>query len=145
MSIKTVFENEDAVLWYHKNEKIIHHQVKRPIMGDQLKNILEKGYEELKKTNAIKWLSDDRLLGPFSRDDQKWCEEVWFPKTRDAGWRFWAIVLPEKVLGQMSLQYFQRKYSEQGITARFFNTPEDAIEWLKRQEISNVFEQLLDS
>ena len=145
MPKNTVFDNDDVVLWYHTASKIVHHKVKRPIMGDRLRNVLDLGYELLKRNGAQKWLSDDRLLGPFSREDQQWCEEVWFPKTRDAGWRYWAIVLPEKVLGKMSLQYFERKYSEQGISARFFQNDKEGLQWLMLQEeLSLPFESTVD-
>jgi hypothetical protein len=107
--------------------------IKQPIMGDKLKEVLELGYRQLVQHGAVKWLSDDRLLGPFSKENQDWCENHWFPKTRDAGWKYWAIVLPETVLGQMSLQYFEKKYSEQGITTKFFSNPDDALGWLTEQ------------
>ena len=99
--------------------------------------------KKMKKHRAVKWLSDDRAIGPFSREDQEWCENVWFPKIRDAGWKYWAIVLPEKALGQMSLHYFIKKYSEQGITAELFDNPEDAYDWLLEQPAQVPVESLL--
>ena len=133
MPKNSIFENDDIVLWVHTDFGIIHHEVKRPIMGDRLKTALDFGYDYLKKNRLDKWLSDDRKLGPFSREDQKWCEDVWFPKTRDAGWQYWGIVLPDSVLGQMSLQYFETKYSDQGIIAEFFNNADAALAWLTEQ------------
>ncbi len=133
MAKTVLFENEFVVLWYHSRTGIIHHKVKQPVMGDGLRTVLDLGYTQLGRNRACKWLSDDRLLGAFSREDQEWCERIWFPKTRAAGWKYWAIVLPESVLGKMSLNYFENRYSEQGITTKFFDIDDLAYAWLIQQ------------
>ena len=133
MTTEIIMDNDAVTLWYHTERRIVHHQVKSYRVGVEFRACLERGLETLREHGATKWLSDDRLIGPFSREDQEWCERVWFPRTRDAGWRYWAIVLPKKVLGQMSLQYFIKKYSSEGITARFFDNPQDALNWLAIQ------------
>ncbi len=48
-----------------------------------------------------------------------------------AGWKYWAIVQPEQVSGQMNMARFARVYGEQGITAEFFSDPDEAMKWLK--------------
>jgi hypothetical protein len=136
MTKQTIMDDEFVTLWFHDHTRIIHHQVKQPILGNRLRPALELGYRHLAQCHATKWLSDDRLLGPFSAEVQDWCENHWFPKTLDAGWKYWAIVLPEKILGQMSLHYFKQKYSEQGIVTKLFSNPDDALEWLIEQPSS---------
>ena len=84
----------------------------------------------MERRGASKWLSDDRANNALPPADEEWAREVWFPRTRAAGWRHWAIVQPLKVLGQMNVRRFAEAYAAQGITARIFSDPNAAMAWL---------------
>jgi hypothetical protein len=42
-------------------------------------------------------------------------------------------VQPEKVIGQMNMKNLIEQYAKQGITAKMFSDPDEALEWLKAQ------------
>jgi hypothetical protein len=48
-----------------------------------------------------------------------------------AGWKYWAVVLPEKVLGQMNMRRWIEAHSQLGLTAESFSDPETARRWLE--------------
>lgn len=133
MAPRVVLDNEYATLWYHDDTKVVHHKVKKFIHGDGLRTLLMKGYDTLKAKSAKKWLSDDALNGPLLKEDEAWAKADWFPKVVKAGWKFWAIVLPAQVIGQMNMKRFIDDYAKAGITANVFSDPDKALAWLIAQ------------
>jgi hypothetical protein len=133
MSKITILDNECATLWFYPESKIVHHEIKKFIFGQQLRELFNQGYETLKKNNAQKWLSDDRNNGPLNDEDSAWCQNDWFPRVVAAGWKFWAIVMPKKVIGVMNMRKFTEDYAKAGVIVNVFSDPEEALKWLKSQ------------
>jgi hypothetical protein len=131
MPINQILDNEFATLWYNTDKKIIHHYIKKWIAGDKLKELFNKGYEIVKANKAQKWLSDDRNNSVLSPEDEKWAREDWFVRMKNAGWKYWAVVLPAKVVGQMNMKRFSDDYSKAGVTAKLFSDPDEAKKWLE--------------
>lgn len=134
MSREIVLDNEHVTVWYLPEYRIVHHQFHGFICGAPFRNALEAGTAVLKKHGAQKWLSDDRANSALPLEDSTWGKTVWFPLTRDAGWKFWAVVQPSNVMGQMNMKRFARECSKQGVTVKVFDDPDDALLWLKEQK-----------
>jgi len=126
-----IMDSEFASLWYDTEKKIVHHQIKKWIKGDDLKKLFNKGYDVLKQNNAQKWLSDDRNNSVLSPEDEKWAREDWFVRMIQAGWKYWAVVLPEKTVGQMNMKRFSDDYAKAGVNAKLFSNPDEALKWLE--------------
>jgi hypothetical protein len=133
MAITTILDNEYATLWLHAESKIVHHKVKKYIHGDELRQLLMKGHETLKKNACKKWLSDDLNNGPLLKDDEAWAKTSWFPEVVKAGWKFWAIVMPTQVIGQINMKRFVADYAKAGITVTVFSESDKALAWLESQ------------
>jgi hypothetical protein len=58
-------------------------------------------------------------------------EKKWFPRTFEAGWRYWAIVRPVKALPQIDMKRFIEDYAVRGLTTRVFNDAATALRWLE--------------
>ena len=129
----TILDNEYATLLYHPETKIVHHQFHKPIGGQAFRDVLNKGLEVFQEFGAQKWLSDDRANSALSPEDGEWGTNNWNPRVIAAGWKYWAIVMPAKVIGQMNMQYFIKVNSELGVTARVFSDPDEAMRWLEAQ------------
>jgi len=133
MSSSIVLDNENGTVWYHdEGGGIVHHHIKKWVWGDALRALLEAGTKAMRDHGAKKWLSDDRLNGVLKPADEEWAKTVWFPKTLQAGWKHWAVVLPEKVVGQMNMKRFAEDYAKAGINASLFSDPEAAQTWLAK-------------
>lgn len=50
-----------------------------------------------------------------------------------AGWKYWALILPEKVIGQLYMKRLVERGDQQGITVQLFSDPAKAMAWLGRQ------------
>ncbi len=131
MSKTTIIDNEYVTLWHHPEDKIVHHHFHKFIHGDTFREVLLKGLEIFREQDACKWLSDDRDNSALPKDDGIWAITEWSPQVMEAGWKYWAIVLPDKVLGQTNMNQFMKHYIEQGLVVTVFEDPDEALVWLK--------------
>lgn len=130
---ETILDNDFATIWCYPEKRIIHHQLHRYFFGETFREILMAGLEAFENNACIKWLSDDRNYGAILPDDKKWGDEVWRPRVLAAGWKFWAMVLPEKVTGQMNIKKMVDEYKELGLVTRVVSDPKVAMNWLLSQ------------
>ncbi|HEU4410676.1 MAG TPA: hypothetical protein VFS43_35805 [Polyangiaceae bacterium] len=126
-----VLNDESALLQYHIRTKIVHHEFRRFVYGDELRTVLLKGLETLDKHGACKWLSDDRRNGPIRPADGEWAYTHWFPRARAAGWKYWAVVMPEKFWGQVNMKRWMAEFSQHDIQAQAFSDPAEGMAWLE--------------
>ncbi len=132
-AVETVLETDAVLLRYHVADKIVHHELRRFVHGAELRQVLLKGLELFERHGASKWLSDDRGNGPLKPADEQWARTEWFPQVKAAGWKYWAVVLPEKVLGQMNMKRWIELYAAEGIEARAFLDPDEALTWIRER------------
>jgi hypothetical protein len=129
----TLIENEYACLWYYPEDRIVHHKFLQPVSGSSFQDVLTAGLDLLKEQGAQKWLSDDRLNSILSAEDSAWSQEYWLPRAVQAGWRYWAILQPEKARGQINLKrlagYVTAHYN---VNVQLFPQLEEAFQWLKQ-------------
>ena len=133
MSPITILDNEYVTLWYHPDKQIIHHQFHKFMHGQAFRDALNAGTEAMKKYGAHKWLSDDRENSALPRVDTEWAHTEWFARTVLAGWKYWALALPEKIIGQMNMNREAKYYEDRGIITAKFATPDEAMAWLEKQ------------
>lgn len=131
MTAIVVEDNEYAILWFHPETKIVHHEYKKYMQGEVFHAFLLKGTQTMKENNATKWLSDDRLNPVLSKEDVAWGQTNWFPQTVEAGWKYWAIVQPKSLYAKLDMVKLVKEYAKAGITAQFFHSPDDALQWLE--------------
>jgi hypothetical protein len=88
--------------------------------------------ELMRQKRAAKWLADDRNNAAFPEEETKWCRTEWEPRALDAGWKYWAIVLPKSVVGQLYMKALLQRTETIGLIAQLFDNPDDAMTWLKQ-------------
>ncbi len=132
--VKTIIHSEAVSLHYYPVQKIVHHELRQFVHGEKFREVLEKGLEIFIRHGARKWLSDDRGNGPLTRADSEWAVNIWAPQVIAAGWKYWAVVMPEKIMGQMNMKRWIQMYADKGVTAMAFTEPNEAMTWLENQE-----------
>lgn len=125
-----VVDLPEMTLWYHADKRVVHHQMHRRPPITVLESVLEKGLEVLKERGAQKWLSDDRKGGALPRSHQEWAATNWGPRMAEIGWRYWALLPPQRAIGQLSMQRLQKTYSSLGVTVEVFSDYYEALGWL---------------
>ena len=133
MSKTLILESPNATLWYHPEDKIVHHSLHKFTYGQELYDLLLAGTELIEKHGAKKWLSNDLSNTVLRKEDSDWGNENWFPRTLKAGWKHWAIVQPKATIAKMNMDKLVKDYSAVGINAKFFSDENEALEWLKKQ------------
>lgn len=129
----TVWDTDYVAVWYYPDKQIIHHKFHKFLYGQEFRNALSAGTEAMKKYGARKWLSDDRQNSALRKADLDWANTSWFPQTQKAGWKFWAVVLPENALGQLNMDVAIKLNAKRGIITQMFSNPQDAMTWLEQQ------------
>ena len=127
----TILETSYGVLYYHPEAKIVHHMFHRFAYGEEFRTILNHGIKVMKQYGAQKWLSDNRNVSALPAPDREWAENDWFPRAAALGWRYWALVMPDKLAAQLGMKRFVKEYSQRGIVAQVFTDPDLALQWLE--------------
>jgi len=130
----TILSNEFATLVYHDDKKVVHHTFLKPIGGQAFRDVLLAGVDCMKKYGATKWLSDDRENSALSPEDGRWATHEWSKLAIDAGWKAWALVVPNEIMGRINMIEFVNLYSRQGVRVMVFTKPDEAMAWLDKQE-----------
>lgn len=133
MRYDTVLDTEWLNVRYYPEAGIIHHTWKKTCSGQVFRDMMLEASDYLGSHKGSKWLSDDRLFMAMTDEDNLWGQRVWFAKTVHAGWKHWAILLPERQAGQESMQMMVNEYRAAGINAKVFDTLESATDWLLAQ------------
>lgn len=135
-TLKTVvlIENKFVTLRYYPDCNIIHHTIHKFIFGEELRKLLMKGADLFEQNKCNKWLSDDRKNSALPPEDMEWGRAEWTPRMVKAGWKYWAILMPDKMLGKMTLRRVIAEYEAQGLTVEIFDDVQEALSWLIKQE-----------
>jgi len=127
---ETLLENDAASLWYYPDYGIIHHKIHKFIMGDKFKEVMLTGAEYCEKKNCKKWLSDDRKSSALRKVDVEWGNENWQPIMIKAGWKYWAVVMPDLMAGKLTMRAIIDYYKERNVTVEIFDDVDLALKWL---------------
>lgn len=126
-----IIDNEYARLSFDPDKKIVHHCFHPNLDGENLRAVLNGGIELMKTHQAYKWLSDNRELKPHSEEDGRWVNEDWLPRVIAAGWKYWALVVPDDVKGRINMVEFVESFYEKGIRIMVFTDFDAAWDWLE--------------
>ncbi|MBN8635638.1 MAG: hypothetical protein J0M07_09985 [Anaerolineae bacterium] len=133
MTTHTLLENDYATLVYYPESGIVHHEFRKFIYGDALREILEVGLTAFQQYGASKWLSDDRKNSAVPQADLEWALEYWVMPMIQSGWKYWAVVLPDKAVGRAAMKRIVDALGEYGLNIEVFEDPDEAMNWLISQ------------
>lgn len=131
MSWIPIIDNEYVTMKCSPEKKMIHHTFHQPISGRIFRDYLNAGIDTLREFGANKWLSDDRKNSAIPEDDVLWSMKDWGIRAVEAGWEYWAIVVPEDLAGRETMAEFRSHYLAKGVQLQVFISPEDAMAWLE--------------
>ena len=129
--MKTILDNEFATVNVHPDKKILQHKFHKFIFGDAFREVLTKGVDAFEENHCTKWLSDDRNNSALKQEDLTWTQTIWEPRVLKAGWKYWALVMPDKTVGKMSMKGLVDHYAKVGVTVEIFDSPEKGMAWLE--------------
>jgi hypothetical protein len=130
MADVTIVDNEYITIKFLPDKKMIYHTVHQPISGQNLRDALTAGFNALQKYGVSKWLSDDRKNGPMSDEDRDWGAENINRRSLEAGWKYWALVVPQQIVAAGSMAPTIEAMFDLGLRMMVFSKVEDAVAWL---------------
>lgn len=78
-------------------------------------------------------MSDDRNSSALRKVDLEWGENNWKQRIVKAGWKYWAIMMPDLEVGKLTMKNLIRDFKELGVTVEIFDDVELAYKWLAEQ------------
>lgn len=100
--------------------------------GDDYREGLNEGLELVEEKSAENWLADLRDLGTLTDDDQQWTHEEWHPRAFETPLTNLAIVQPESVVANMSVEDLVQEVDD-NLTSHVFDDRSEARSWLRSQ------------
>ncbi|RKD88095.1 STAS/SEC14 domain-containing protein [Halopiger aswanensis] len=100
--------------------------------GETYREGLNAGLDLAIEKGAANWLADLRDLGTLSEDDQQWTQEEWHPRAFESSLSNMAIVQPESVVANLSVEDLVQEVGS-NTTSRIFDDRDDARGWLREQ------------
>jgi hypothetical protein len=101
--------------------------------GEEYREALNTGLELVDDKRAQNWLADLRDMGTVADADQTWSNEEWFPRALDTTLSNMAIIQPESVVANMSVENIMQEVGEDEITTHIFDNRSEAENWLADQ------------
>jgi hypothetical protein len=105
------------------------------VQGDPYREGLETGLELVEQRDARNWLADLRQMGTVADGDKQWTNENWFPEAIASSLQHMAIIKPESVVANMSVENIIQEVDGDLVT-RYFDNRQDAEAWLDEQELT---------
>jgi hypothetical protein len=126
-----IFENENSKMVCYPDLKIVHNKFVGSPTGKQFREALEAGIGAMEKYECTKWLSDDsENMAQFAPEDHIWADNDWFPRMQEVGWKTWAMVVPNEIMGRLNVKDIVEKNVQRGIRMAVFSDLDKALGWL---------------
>lgn len=100
------------------------------IEGQTLREALDAGIDLLREHGAVKWLSDDRKNTGVTPEDTDWSMNDWGPRAAQAGWKYWALIVPEELAGRGAMSGIVERFYNLGVQVMVFTNEKEAQAWL---------------
>lgn len=124
------FDSDHLTIEWDEQHECVIMNWKGFVGGDKFRDGLLKGLDLLIEKKASRWLAILTKMGSLLKEDQEWSNKEWFPRAFEAGVKKIAIVIPQKVLAQMSVNAIMQKVARTELVSKHFNSIEEAKKWL---------------
>jgi hypothetical protein len=128
--MENYFEKDTFIIRYDEENHLLIHEWKVSPTSQEFKeatNILIPAFEHFKTGKLV---ADVRRLGAVHPDDQQWILTDWTPRVRKAGFSHSAVIIPQDIFTQMSLEGMSDDLGD--LPSKNFDNMEAAINWLKQ-------------
>ncbi len=126
----TTFQNSVASIVVNQTAGAVEIHWAQPPTSAEFREVLSKGLEIIQGNKLQRWIGDVRQLGAILDEDQKWSNEVWFPKAIEAGIKRMAVVIADDIFNQLSVEEIMSKVEAVDLTSHYFSAIEEAREWV---------------
>ncbi|MEO8591553.1 MAG: STAS/SEC14 domain-containing protein [Flavobacteriales bacterium] len=117
------------------HDQLIHLEWKGHARSEEYRRGLDLGLAFVMTHEVRYWLADLRTMSAILQVDEKWANEVWFPKLFHTGLEKMAILRSSDYFNQTSVQRsFTAMNGKLTFKVAWFPTTGEAMDWLYTQE-----------
>lgn len=98
--------------------------------GTEFREYMESIIDAVEDTGSSKLLTDTREAGTVDEEDQAWSATDWSPRAEAAGLERMAMVMPESVVAELSVEQVI-EMTEDDMDRELFDDLDEARAWLQ--------------
>lgn len=112
-------------------DRLVHLHWKGHARSEEYRHGLELAVNFVSEHNIVYWLADLRSMTAILKDDEKWANEVWFPKLFTTKLEKMAILQSQDYFNQTSVQRsFTAVNGKLTFKVAWFPETQEALDWL---------------
>lgn len=133
MGAEDYYDEPHATVSYNETADVVVGELKEFVEGSDFKEYMNTLIDVLEEKHATKMVADTSTFdAALTQEDQVWSVEDWTPRAEDAGLEHLALVMPEAVVAEMSIENIINM-TDDSITRDVFTDRSEAINWLEQQ------------
>lgn len=126
-------KEDHAEVSYDESTDAVVGRLKEFAEGEPFREYMDELIEATMDTGSNKMLADtSQFDAAIGKEDQAWSVQNWAPRAEDAGLEHLAMVMPESVIAEMSVDKIV-EMADDTINRGVFEDVEEAKSWLREQ------------
>jgi hypothetical protein len=106
------------------------------VAGEEYRGVLRKVLDLVEEKRCSRLLADGRKMKIITPEDQAWVEKDWLPRSKRAGLRYSALILPKSVVSTLAVNRIMERFTANGgkeveIIRAYFEDVPSARAWLR--------------
>ncbi len=138
--MEKIFESNYLTINYNTSLGCIIMDWKPVIMkSEEYREGLEQGLKIVNERNIQFWIANLQDMKIIKLADEKWKNEIWFPRALKATIKKMGIVVSKDVFNKVAVtNIMNQKEVKLSIESKYFSTVTDVAAWIKTFALANV-------
>jgi hypothetical protein len=132
--MKNFYEDDNFKVWWHTDSEtaILERKPSPYVKGEAFQVAILKLLDLCDHKKAKKYLFNALHVRVASNEDQDWLEQEFYPRIKEIGVKYSAVVMPRNILGRISIESMSTFDTDHPYLVRkYFENLEEAYTWLK--------------
>ncbi|MGF1534006.1 MAG: hypothetical protein ACFCUI_09895 [Bernardetiaceae bacterium] len=141
MEKELAYQKPWCTVFYLPALKVVGLEWKGFATSKQFREACDASLDLLIQKKAALMLADNRQAKVVLVEDQKWMNEVWFPKAYDVGYRGSAVLVGTDLFRDVAVKNIVHDMEDGKFMVQFFDSEEEAHNWLASLHVAHEEEK----
>jgi hypothetical protein len=124
----TYFDERFATVAYERDIDTVVASMGEFAEGEAFREYMNSIIDAIEAEHCDRVIADTSDMGALTEDDQAWSVTDWAPRAEDAGLDHMALVMPESIVAEMSVENVM-EMADDDIERELFDDIDDARDW----------------